>query len=330
METGRKNGLMGMISFLTAVIVFLLSGVFPNGAAAESPGSEDQCYICHLEDGEDENAPASLFADDIHFRLNLGCVACHGGNSRSDDPDEAMSEDAGFRGAPDREEIPNLCGSCHADLQYMRSFNPSARTDQVDEYFTSAHGRKLREGDQTVATCADCHDIHRIRPVDEPKSSIHPTNIPATCGACHGDAGRMRQYGIPTNQVEQYTASVHGVALFEKGDLAAPTCNDCHGNHGAIPPGVESVVHVCGSCHATEQELFQNGPKGEIFEELEMPGCVSCHTHHEIQKPTEEMISFEEGGLCIECHEPDDEPARGVLADDEGIGSHARMAAPCA
>ncbi len=296
-----------MKSELAVVVIFLVAGTFPSSPPAQEPGSTDQCYICHLEDAEDGEAPASTFADDIHFRLNLGCASCHGGDPTSDDPDVAMSEETGFRGAPDREEIPNLCGTCHSDLQYMRSFNPSSRTDQLDEYFTSKHGVKLLEGDRNVATCADCHNVHRIRPVNEPKSSVYPANVPGTCGKCHSDASLMSQYDIPADQVEQYSVSVHGVALLVKNDLAAPACNDCHGNHGAIPPGVESVANVCGNCHASEQELFQNGPKGEIFRELEMPGCISCHTHHNIQKPTEEMISFEEGGLCIECHEPDDE-----------------------
>jgi predicted CXXCH cytochrome family protein len=256
---------------------------------------------------EDDEAPAATFADDIHFRSGLGCSSCHGGDPQADDPDEAMSEEAGFIGAPAKEDIPNLCGKCHADLGYMRVYDPSARTDQLEEYYTSVHGRKLLNGDRNVATCADCHAVHRIRPVDEPKSSVHPTNVPATCGACHSDKKLMDGYGIPSDQVAKYTKSVHGVALFEKNDLSAPTCNDCHGNHGAVPPGVASVVHVCGMCHASEQDIFEKGRKGEIFRELEMPGCVSCHTHHAIRKPTEKMISFEQGGLCAECHDPDEE-----------------------
>ncbi len=305
-----ESGSMSIQLKLDHLLLAALFGALPLTAAAEGGSSEDQCYICHLEDADDQESPASTFVDDIHFRKNLGCAACHGGNSELDDPDEAMSEDAGFIGVPDRKDIPEMCGKCHADLQYMRAYNPSARTDQVDEYFTSVHGRKLLEGDENVATCADCHDVHRIRPADEPRSSIYPTNIPSTCGRCHSNPGRMKPYGIPTDQVEQYSQSVHGIALMEKHDLAAPTCNDCHGNHGAAPPGVESVAYVCGMCHASENELFQKGPKGRIFRELELPGCVSCHTHHSILKPTNEMISFQQGGLCLNCHDPGDKLPR--------------------
>ncbi len=292
----------------------MLFAAFPAPAGAgEEEGGGGTCYACHLENAEDADSPASSFADDIHYRRRLGCSGCHGGDSTSDDPDEAMSEEAGFIGAPDREDIPALCGKCHSNLEYMRGFNPSARTDQMEEYFTSVHGKRLVSGDTNVATCADCHDVHKIRPVDEPKSSVYPLNIPSTCGKCHRNETLMSSYGIPSDQVKHYTQSVHGKALLEKHDLSAPTCNDCHGNHGATPPGVESVAYVCGMCHATENELFQSGPKGKIFRDRKMPGCVSCHTHHEISHPTEKMISFDENdteGLCLKCHSPNDEKPR--------------------
>src|SRR5688572_12273090 len=47
-------------------------------------------------------------------------------------------------------------------------------------------------------------------------------------------------YGIPTDQAEKFKGSVHGEALLKNRDMAAPTCNDCHGNHGAAPPGATS------------------------------------------------------------------------------------------
>ncbi|MBL7034021.1 MAG: cytochrome c3 family protein [Candidatus Delongbacteria bacterium] len=275
-------------------------------ATAQSSSDQEQCYLCHLELVTDDSAPAAHFVEDIHFRKNLGCVACHGGDPESDDEETAMSEEAGFTGVPDRQDIPQVCGRCHSSLKYMRAFNPSMRTDQVDEYYTSIHGRKLLDGDASVATCADCHTVHKIRPVTEPMSSTYPTNVPRTCGRCHSDSNRMAPYGIPTDQYESYSSSVHGVALLEKHDLYAPTCNDCHGNHGASPPGIEMLANVCGMCHASESEIFQKGRKGESFQNLEYPGCIACHTHHDIRPPTEQMISFEAGGLCAKCHDADE------------------------
>ena len=42
---------------------------------------------------------------------------------------------------------------------------------------------------------------------------------------------------------------MHHTAMVDRNDLSAPTCNDCHGNHGAAPPGVDAIANVCGTCH---------------------------------------------------------------------------------
>ena len=80
------------------------------------------------------------------------------------------------------------------------------------------------------------------------------------------------------DQLARWQQSVHARALVERGDLSAPTCNDCHGNHGAMPPGVESVTFVCGQCHGREASLFRASAKhegfvahNEMFRELDHP-----------------------------------------------------------
>jgi hypothetical protein len=52
----------------------------------------------------------------------------------------------------------------------------------------SFHGIALSMGNVTVANCSSCHGIHDILPSTDPKSSIHVSNIPSTCGKCHPKA----------------------------------------------------------------------------------------------------------------------------------------------
>ena len=40
-----------------------------------------------------------------------------------------------------------------------------------------------------MANCASCHGVHNILPSSDPKSTINPKNLPATCGKCHPGAG---------------------------------------------------------------------------------------------------------------------------------------------
>jgi hypothetical protein len=172
----------------------------------------------------------------------------------------------------------------------MKRFNPQARIDQLAEYRTSVHGRLNARGDPVPATCVDCHGVHGIRPVSSPESPAYAANVPKTCARCHADSTRMAPYKIPTDQYDNYRLSVHATALLEQGDMAAPACNDCHGNHGAAPPEVKSVAHICGHCHGREAVLFGGSSHKGIFETRKAPDCIVCHGNHRIAHPTPELF----------------------------------------
>ena len=162
--------------------------------------------------------------------------------------------------------LPQRC------IIYEDSTIAALPVDQVVKYKTSIHGIKNSKGDINVAECASCHGSHGIRAVKDPFSNVYATNIPKVCSSCHSDKEKMAQYKIPTDQYSLYVKSVHGVALLEKGDLGAPSCNDCHGNHGAVPPGVESISKVCGSCHTLNMELFEKSVHKQAFDKEEFTG----------------------------------------------------------
>src|SRR5678816_1985298 len=90
----------------------------------------------------------------------------------------------------------------------------------------------------------------------------------------------MRPYGIRTDQFALYKTSVHARALYENGDTSAPTCNDCHGSHGAVPPGVDHVSNVCGSCHSREATMFREIEKKKHLDLEPCIQCLVCHGNH--------------------------------------------------
>jgi predicted CXXCH cytochrome family protein len=185
----------------------------------------------------------------------------------------------------------------------MKAYNPNLSVDQLELYKTSVHGIRNRKGDVRVAHCTSCHGVHGIRPANDPLSNVFPTNVPRTCSRCHQDEQYMKAYGIPVDQMAQYAKSVHGVALLEKGELMAPACNDCHGNHGATPPGVTSVSEVCGQCHNAQASLFGASPHGAAFISMGLPACEACHGNHDIERPNDSMLGVTEGSVCLNCHE---------------------------
>ncbi len=269
-------------------------------AAAQKKGS---CIECHSKlDDPRLSAPAKLFDNDIHHARGLSCNDCHGGDPNADTKEGAKDPRKGYLGRPKPLDIPAYCGKCHSDANLMKRFNPSLRVDQESEYYTSMHGKLLKAGESRVATCISCHSVHAIRAVSDPLSSVYPLNVAQTCATCHASADYMRKFGIPTDQFDKFKASVHAKALYEKQDLSAPTCNDCHGNHGATPPGIASVANVCGQCHARQAELFQTSPHKKAFDDKQLGECITCHSNHAIAKPNDQMIGTQQGALCINCH----------------------------
>lgn len=348
----------------------------------------DQCLSCHLDLDDELYTPANMYSGDVHYKSNISCAGCHGGDATTDDMEIAMSEDKGFIGIPDKSirykvcinchsdqqvmkrygsniptdqfenlknsvhfqpslnnnepiadcvtchsvheikkvknpqslvyptKVVNLCVSCHSNASYMRLYNPSLPIDQEIKYRTSKHGKLNKTGNPDVAECASCHGSHSIYPANDSRSNVFATNIPNVCAKCHSNSAIMSNYGLPTNQLQQYSESVHGIALLEKQDLNAPSCNDCHGNHGAIPPGVESISKVCGNCHVLNMELFEKSPHQKAFDENDFPECETCHGNHSITHTTDELVGVQESSICVECHSSDDDNDGYMIASE--------------
>src|SRR5579864_2055659 len=152
-------------------------------AAAKAPQkpTADECLACHSDTSlsHDENGKTvslhvdpQAFKDSIHGSM-FTCVDCH------TDVTSAAHETTPKKIS---------CATCHADEQaaYDRSF----------------HGKAIQGGNSAAATCVSCHGSpHELLPAADPKSRVHHTNIPATCGACHGQQLVMEKDGLSTQMV---------------------------------------------------------------------------------------------------------------------------------
>ena len=270
-------------------VVLLFAIGSPGIAQSTEPAAETRvtCVDCHPTE-------AQQFAESAHATAGFHCQGCHGGSfeyhlapanlgrlresagriAQGGPPAEQFDHSTGFRGKPSRLDTPEWCGTCHSDVAQMNPYG--LPTDQWSQYRLSGHGQALYgKNDDRAAVCTDCHGVHRILKPKEPASTVHPGNIPATCGRCHADAEHMKDSGLSTRIPQEYRDSVHGIGLIEGGDTGMPTCATCHGSHSAVPPGFRDVGHVCGRCHQQEERFFLEGTHGR-FEGF--PRCVVCHT----------------------------------------------------
>lgn len=294
--------------------VLILAAVLSSAGPAPAQQGSDSCVSCHEMLTGPLGEPVAAFSDGVHAAAGFGCASCHGGDPTVQGPG-AMDEEKGYIGTPSAAVIPQVCGRCHSDAGFMRQYNPSLRVDQVAEYVTSVHGQRLLgAGDEAVATCTSCHGAHGIRPASDPRSRVHPLKVAATCESCHSDPDHMAPYGIATDQGEKYRRSIHWETMNEGGDTSAPTCNDCHGNHGAAPPGVSWVGNVCGQCHVVMAEHFEESRHSQTFAAMGIPGCALCHQNHEVRPPSDTMLGLGDEAICRSCHSPDDAGGQAAMA----------------
>jgi hypothetical protein len=137
------------------------------------------CGSCH-------RGILAVYETSIHGRgLSAGdpktpvCTDCHG--------EHTVERASVARSKVFPRNVPDTCGRCHGDARLVAQRNLA--TKRVSSFRSSFHGIALRFGELKVANCASCHGYHDILPASDPRSRVHPANIPRTCGACHPNAG---------------------------------------------------------------------------------------------------------------------------------------------
>ena len=286
---------------------------------------QNNCILCHSDSANHsadtlfvaasgpKAAPSHMnlkdVVEDIHFRSGLSCAGCHGGDPTSDLGHDFVKEWPEKDRQKNRAWVVAFCARCHSDPAAMHDFNPGLPTDQLAKFKDSPHGHALLDlHDDRAPSCVSCHGVHGIRPAKDPLSKVYAQRVPETCGACHANpqtmAGFTRADGspLPTNQLAEFRTSVHGKALLQRGDLGAPACNDCHGNHAASPPGVAKVSHSCSLCHSANASLFDGSKHKIAFDQHGWAECSKCHGNHAIPKTHDKMLATGPGALCTDCH----------------------------
>ena len=279
------------------VLTLLLTASTLLAASKKDPPkpTADECLSCHSDatlSHEENGKTVSLhvdpraFKDSIHGSM-FTCVDCH----------------TDVKGAA-HETTPKkiTCATCHSDEQaaYDRGF----------------HAKAVKGGDSHAATCVDCHGSpHELLPASDPKSRVHHTNIPATCGACHSQKFVMQQSGLSSEMVASYEQSVHGHAVAAGSEKAA-VCTDCHGTHEILdakdsksPIFKFNVPLTCGKCHDQISKEFQQSIHGQAVAKAnwQAPVCTDCHGIHSITAHTDpnSPVSAKNVGqaTCGRCHE---------------------------
>jgi cytochrome b subunit of formate dehydrogenase len=279
-----------------ALTLLLTAGILHAAGKKDPPKpTTDECLACHSDSTLTHEVKGKLvslhvdpqsFKDSIHGSM-FTCVDCHTDVQTS---------------AHETTPTKISCATCHADEQaaYDRSF----------------HAKALQAGNNNAATCVDCHGSpHELLPASNPKSRVHHTNIPATCGACHSQKFVMADGGQSAQMVASYQQSIHGHAVAAGSEKAA-VCTDCHGTHEILdakdaksPIFKFNVPVTCGRCHDAISQEFQQSIHGKAVAKgnWQAPVCTDCHGIHSIKALNDpnSPVSAQNVGqaTCARCHE---------------------------
>ena len=220
----------------------------------------------------------------------LDCNKCHGRDSHTllpvKDPASPVFLDHQVK----------VCGECHE--RYLAT------------YTQSVHGSGLfQSGLLVTAACADCHGAHDILYAADQRSTLHPSNVAASCGKCH-------QF-----LEERLAQSVHGDKsgaghladrLAPGGQLSRkPSCTDCHEGHDHLRPGSPEfraeLPSRCGNCHAGLADRYRLSLHGELTAFGYMPAaeCADCHGAHDVRRvsdPASTLAPDHRLETCRKCH----------------------------
>ena len=289
-------------SLVAALVLGALIGL-PGRAAAQP---NDDCLACHGDKTlttTRAGKTVSLFVDQAKYEATIhgkrNCVDCHTDLKGKDLPHDATVK-------------PAACGSCHA-----------AEQRQHDE---SLHGKAISRGDQLAPRCVNCHGNHEILAVADPRSPVQPARIPYLCGQCHSEGTpvqKQRQIH-QSNIVSNYSESMHGDALMNKGLVVTATCVSCHTAHSILrhtdPKSSiarANIAATCSKCHAQIEAVHRKVIQGQLWEKEAhiLPACVDCHEPHKARR-----VFYDQGMAdrdCLRCHE-----RRDIKASKDGRSLH--------
>lgn len=256
--------------------------------------ADRDCMRCHekeevqkVVDGKVESMFVSKREIENSVHKNIPCVKCHS------DIDPKLPRSCEAAGRVD-------CSACHAKM--------------AEEYFQSGHGQAFFEKKYDAPYCTTCHGKgHTTKSRMDDTAPTYRTAIPTLCGECHKKGGKAEVVpGLAeVNVYYDYSSSVHGKGLVEKGLLPVAICTDCHHSHYVLKHTDErssinpkNIPATCATCH---RGIYKDFIKSVHYltnsnGEKKLPTCMDCHSAHGITRVEQDAFMAEVTQQCGSCH----------------------------
>jgi len=267
------------------------------------------CLSCHSETSKLETKDADgnkrpLYAVDhqkfgksVHSEME--CIACH----------KEITDDLAPHKKTDVAKVG--CVQCHLELWDKAKADNLTKekarlgvvVTNIGNYMESFHARPNAENASGVnAHCDDCHNTHTFNVPSQGttrRTEWHLT-IPNVCGEkCHSD------------ELEEYTSSVHGQKVLGEHNQKAAVCTDCHTTHDIGNTSKVNfktgIIEKCGTCHEENLKSYRSTYHGQVNKlgYGYTAKCYDCHGSHGILSPKDpdSKVNIKNRlKTCQQCH----------------------------
>ena len=261
----------------------------------EETVSNQICLKCHenentfkIEGGKKRTLKIDKSEIQNSVHKNISCTKCHS--------DVTISK---------KEERPCItikkvdCSNCHEQVSNL--------------YINSGHGQAYFYKKNNAPYCIDCHGTHKIKSRYDDTSPTYRALIPEMCGKCHQKNGKatINTHLKEINVFSEYSSSVHGKGLNEKGLLVSAVCIDCHTSHSVLKESDENstvnpknVPKTCSKCHKSIYEEYMSSDHAYNGNDKnkKFPTCANCHTAHTITEIDKDKFLTQITLQCGSCH----------------------------
>ncbi len=154
--------------------------------------NQSACLYCHDEPVFRDPAGAIPMLEKLGSRTFDRCDTCHRDQIHADIAYYLRHVASRLQHARPPLELAQVCAVCHSDPHVL---DRTGLHDAVGSFTRSFHGKAALLGDESTANCLSCHvapgeNAHLMLSAADPRSSVHPNNVPNTCRttACHPGA----------------------------------------------------------------------------------------------------------------------------------------------
>jgi tetratricopeptide (TPR) repeat protein len=165
--------------------------------------------------------------------------------------------------------------------------------------------------------CAECHSTNLRKNYSQITNSYSTTftEVNVACEACHGPGARHVAWATGPKPSSTPADREKGLAISLRSrwqqawQFINPDAKSAQRDNAAP----QSVMNVCGHCHARRSTIVEQAPSGQALEITHLPSLPSPPAYFADGQQNDEVYvwesfrqsrMFQKGVTCMDCHEP--------------------------